>query len=60
MQNLSIKTCEISKSFEGLTALDNISLQVPAGSVFGLIGPNGAGKTTLMKILMDIIRPDRG
>lgn len=60
MQNLSIKACAISKSFEELIALDDISLQVPAGSVFGLIGPNGAGKTTLIKILMDIIRPDSG
>lgn len=60
MQDWSIRTCELSKSFEGLIALDNITLQVEKGSVFGLIGPNGSGKTTLIKILMDIIFPDSG
>ncbi len=60
MQDLSIKTGGLSKSFEGFVALDNITMQVASGSVFGLVGPNGAGKTTLIKIFMDIIRPDSG
>lgn len=60
MENWAVEIDAISKSFEGLPALDHISMQVPCGCVFGLIGPNGAGKSTLIKILMDILRPDQG
>ena len=41
-------------------ALDDLSLSVSAGQVFGLLGPNGAGKTTLIKIILDICRPTHG
>jgi ABC-2 type transport system ATP-binding protein len=41
-------------------ALHGVSFEVPAGEIFGLLGPNGAGKSTLIRILMDIIRADRG
>ncbi|MEK7834486.1 MAG: ATP-binding cassette domain-containing protein, partial [Acidobacteriota bacterium] len=41
-------------------ALDDLSLQVELGEVFGLLGPNGAGKTTTFKILMGLIRPTSG
>lgn len=57
---MAIEINDVSKSFEGLTALEHISMQVPYGCVCGLVGPNGAGKSTLIKILMDILRPDRG
>lgn len=50
----------ISKSYEGHTALSDVSLQVDEGSVFGLLGPNGAGKTTLIRIINQIIAPDNG
>lgn len=46
-----IKTNQLSKRFKTTTALDNVSLSIPAGSIYGLIGNNGAGKTTLMSIL---------
>ncbi len=50
----------VSKRFGSLVALNNISLHVGAGEVFGFIGPNGAGKSTTMKILAGLIRPDSG
>ncbi len=50
----------ISKSFGDYTALNNVSLSVPKGSIFGLLGPNGAGKTTLIRIINQITMPDTG
>lgn len=50
----------VSKSFTGHTALDDVSLSVPQGSVYGLLGPNGAGKTTLIRIINRITAPDTG
>lgn len=50
----------ISKSFPGVKALDNVSLNVKKGSVHALMGENGAGKSTLMKILAGIHKPDKG
>lgn len=50
----------LSKRYGTHTALDNVSLTVEAGQVFGLLGPNGAGKTTLMKIVAGLIRPTAG
>ena len=50
----------MSKFYGGYTALDEISFNVPKGSVFGLLGPNGAGKTSLIRILNQIVLPDAG
>src|SRR5699024_282369 len=50
----------IMKSFGTKHALDNVSLELKAGSCLGLIGPNGAGKSTLMKIIVGIIKSDAG
>jgi ABC-2 type transport system ATP-binding protein len=50
----------ISKRFSTHTALDDVSIDVPEGSVFGLLGPNGAGKTTLIRIINQITGPDSG
>ncbi len=51
---------EITKSYDGFTAVDRFSLEVARGTVFGLLGPNGAGKTTLIKILTTLMRPTLG
>lgn len=55
-----IKVSNVTKTFDGFKALDNLSLNVSKGSVYGLIGPNGTGKTTIMKNLCGIYRPDQG
>jgi ABC-2 type transport system ATP-binding protein len=50
----------LSKSFDSLKAVDDVSFSVPEGSVFGLIGRNGAGKTTTIRMMMNIYLPDSG
>ena len=50
----------VSKSFGEFKALNNVSISVPKGSIFGLLGPNGAGKTTLIRIVNQITMPDSG
>jgi ABC-2 type transport system ATP-binding protein len=58
MSVLSVK--HVSKIYASHTALDDVSLEVPEGSVFGLLGPNGAGKTSLIRIINQITGPDGG
>ena len=55
-----IEVKNISKSFDGFKALDDLSLTIPRGAVYGLVGPNGAGKSTLIRHLMGVYRPDSG
>ena len=55
-----ISVQNLTKTFDGFTALDELTLCVPQGSIYGLVGPNGAGKTTLIRHLMGVYRPDRG
>ncbi len=55
-----VKVENVSKMFTGHTALDDVSLSVPQGSIYGLLGPNGAGKTTLIRIINHITAPDKG
>src|SRR3989344_4289688 len=50
----------VTKKFSNHVALDDVSINVPEGSVFGLLGPNGAGKTTLIRIINQITGPDSG
>jgi len=59
MKNLLVAE-NVSKSFGTYKALNNISIEVPRGSVFGLLGPNGAGKTTFIRIINQITMPDEG
>jgi ABC-2 type transport system ATP-binding protein len=55
-----LKAENINKKYAGHTALDNVSLTIPKGSIFGLLGPNGAGKTTFIRIINQITGPDSG
>jgi ABC-2 type transport system ATP-binding protein len=55
-----LQTRELVKRYGDLAAVDQVSLTVPAGDVYGLLGPNGAGKTTFMRMLFGLIRPDGG
>ena len=50
----------IVKDYTGHRALDDVSIEVPQGKVYGLLGPNGAGKTTLIRIINHITAPDSG
>ena len=50
----------VSKNFGDFKALNQVSISVPKGSIFGLLGPNGAGKTTLIRIINQITMPDEG
>jgi len=55
-----IEIRNLHKSFEKVQALDNFSLKIDKGELFGLIGPNGAGKSTLLKCLVGLLKPDQG
>ncbi len=50
----------ITKTFGTHSAVDNLSLEVPKGSIYGFIGPNGSGKTTTLRMIMNILYPDKG
>lgn len=54
------KALNIEKRFSNHLALDNLSVSVPEGCIYGLLGPNGAGKTTLIRIINQITAPDKG
>ena len=60
MPGAVIKTRGLTKRYGDLTAVHNLDLEVPSGSVFGLLGPNGAGKTTIIGILLGLIHRDGG
>jgi len=55
-----IETSNLTKRFNGLTAVDHISFEVKEGEIFGLLGPNGAGKTTTIRMLATLTRPTEG
>jgi ABC-2 type transport system ATP-binding protein len=56
----SIEIRNVTKTFGDVTAVDDLSLDVPGGSVYGFIGPNGSGKTTTLRMIMNIFYPDSG
>jgi ABC-2 type transport system ATP-binding protein len=57
---LSIQTIHLTKSFESLTAVKDLNLEVKTGGIFGLVGPDAAGKTTTLRMLCGILAPDGG
>lgn len=56
----AIEMANVTKTFGAVTAVDELSLNVPAGSIYGFIGPNGSGKTTTIRMIMRIFYPDQG
>jgi len=58
--NWIVESKGITKIFNGITALDNVNLQVREGEIFALLGPNGSGKTTVLKILAFLEKPSKG
>ncbi len=60
MTEIALQTRNITKRFGALTAVDNLSLDVHAGEIFGFLGPNGAGKTTSIQMMCGLLRPDSG
>lgn len=57
---LAVKLAGVTKTFGPHTAVNDLSLAVPTGSVYGFIGPNGSGKTTTIRMILHIFHPDRG
>ena len=55
-----LKITNLTKQFKRIKAVNNISLEVQKGDVYGFLGPNGAGKTTSIRMIMGIIKPDKG
>lgn len=56
----AIETRGLYRRFGGIQAVNGVDLSVPEGAIFGFLGPNGAGKTTTIRMLLDLLRPDRG
>ncbi len=56
----AIQTEGLTRRFGVRTAVDNLSLHIPRGTIFGYLGPNGAGKTTTVRLLLGLLRPDAG
>jgi ABC-2 type transport system ATP-binding protein len=60
MKQNAIKMDKLNKEFGSLRALDNVSLEIPRGTIFGYLGSNGAGKTTTIHLLLGLIDPSQG
>jgi ABC-2 type transport system ATP-binding protein len=56
----AVELTHVSKAFRDTLAVDDLSLSVPQGAIYGFIGPNGSGKTTTLRMILHILRPDRG
>ncbi len=59
-QHHAVEIDNVTKTFIDCTAVDNLSLTIPKGCVYGFIGPNGSGKTTTLRMIMNIFYPDSG
>lgn len=57
---VALEVQQVKKSFGGVTAVEDVSIRVPVGSIYGLLGPNGAGKTTMLNLISGFLCPDSG
>ena len=55
-----IRTRDLTRRFDALTAVDHLNLEIPRGEIFGLVGPDGAGKTTTLRMLCGLLDPSEG
>jgi ABC-2 type transport system ATP-binding protein len=60
MKECALRVDGMSKTYANVRAVDDLSFEVERGEIFGLLGPNGAGKTTSIRVILDIIKPDKG
>lgn len=60
MTSYALRTTQLTRDFASVRAVDNISLEVVPGTVFGFLGPNGAGKTTTIRLLLGLLEPTSG
>lgn len=60
MSEMAIRTKNLSRDFESVRAVNNLSIEVASGSIFGFLGPNGAGKTTTINLLLGLLEPSEG
>ena len=60
MSDCAIRTTDLTRDFGTLRAVDRLSLEVPAGAIFGFLGPNGSGKTTTIRLLLGLLEPTSG
>ena len=60
MSGVAVRTEDLVRDFGPVRALDHLTLEVPAGIVFGFLGPNGAGKTTAIRTFLGLVEPTSG
>ena len=60
MPDFAIQIHELTRDFGDVRAVDHLTLDVPAGTIFGYLGPNGSGKTTTIRLLLGLLEPTSG
>lgn len=60
MNDIILKTTDLTKKYNNKTVVDNLNIEIRRGEIFGLLGPNGAGKSTTMNMICSIVRPTAG
>jgi ABC-2 type transport system ATP-binding protein len=60
MTSPAVRTAALSRHFGAVRALDNVTLEIPRGIIFGFLGPNGSGKTTMIRLLLGLLEPASG
>lgn len=60
METPVVEVKNLTKKFNGFTAVENVSFEIKEGEILGLLGPNGAGKTTIIQMLLGLVKPTRG